>query len=106
MEKRQMGNLQMEQVVHKIRYNAQPVVRRVVVAEGRQFTSLQAIERGPLLRVQVRTVGIQPSNRLARNLVAIWMIDEREGAMRDEVGEDERGSWSSLFNALDLRWRS
>ncbi len=96
--------LTVKEVVHKVRDNSQARVGGGVVAVSCQFTRLKSIESLSPLVVQVRAVGVEPLHRLSSDGVAVFMIDEGEGAMRDKVRKNERSRALSGFDGHGERW--
>jgi hypothetical protein len=79
----------MEQIVHKVADNAETLGGAVGIAVCGEFASLEAAESASLFWVKVWAVGVEPGHGFLRDGVALWVINEREAAMRDEIWENE-----------------
>lgn len=77
-----------------------------MITERRKLASLKTTERTTLLEVQVGAIGVEPVNRLRSNLVAIDVIGEREGAVRNEVWENEGSGHLSGSVHIESRVKS
>ena len=81
--------VQVEEIVHEVAHDAEAGRRAVVVAVRGEFAGLQTVHGGHLALGKVRRIGKYPIERLGRDGVAVNVVRGREGAVRDEVWEDE-----------------
>jgi hypothetical protein len=87
-----------EEIIHEIRHHAEVFLVRGVIAEGSEFSGLQAKQGTTLLRIQVRTIRVEPGDRLLRDFVSVDVVLELILAMRHEVRKNER---SGFLCAID-----
>lgn len=83
--------VEVEEVVHEVVDDTKALRRTVVIAVRRELTGLEAVHSRDLFGSKVGNVGEHPLKRLCSFLVTIGVVGEREIAVRDKVGKDERG---------------
>lgn len=82
MKSKHKHNLQMEEVVHKVGDDSETFILCGVVAEGGQFSSLEAVESFSTFIVQDRAIIVEPVNGFGCYSVPVLVINEREGTVR------------------------
>ena len=81
--------VQVEEIIHKVAHEAEAGRRAVVVAVRCEFAGLQAMHGDHLALGEVRRAGKYPVERLGGDSVAFLVVRGREGAVRDEVWDNE-----------------
>ena len=82
--------VEMEKPVHEVTAHTKLGVRCVGITHGGEEASLETMERVAFLLAEVAATE-EPPFAFDRRLLAVTIVPQREGAMRDEVRDEDLG---------------